>query len=61
MQKSVEEAESQGGSVLCGGLRQNVQDHQDGYYAQPAIIDMKEQSDVVRQETFAPILYILSY
>ena len=31
------------------------------YYVEPAIVRMPGQSDVVRRETFAPILYVLNY
>ena len=33
----------------------------EAYYVEPAIVRMPEQSDVVRRETFAPILYVLTY
>jgi aldehyde dehydrogenase (NAD+) len=31
------------------------------YYVRPAIVEMDEQADVVKHETFAPILYVLKY
>lgn len=31
------------------------------YYVRPAIVEMDSQTDTVRQETFAPILYVLRY
>jgi aldehyde dehydrogenase (NAD+) len=31
------------------------------FYVRPAVVEVKEQSDVVRHETFAPILYVLRY
>jgi aldehyde dehydrogenase (NAD+) len=36
-------------------------DAPDAYYVEPAIVAMPAQTDVVRSETFAPILYVLSY
>jgi len=33
----------------------------DAYCAEPAIVRIPEQTDVVRRETFAPILYVLPY
>src|SRR5690606_9218553 len=33
----------------------------EGYYVRPALVSMPMQSDIVKHETFAPILYILSY
>jgi len=32
-----------------------------GYFARPALVEMEEQSAIVRQETFAPILYVMRY
>jgi aldehyde dehydrogenase (NAD+) len=34
---------------------------EDGVYVQPAIVRMPAQTDVVRRETFAPILYVMTY
>ena len=33
----------------------------DGYYVRPAVVRMPAQSEVVHRETFAPILYVLTY
>ena len=33
----------------------------EAYYVQPALVRMPTQSDVVHTETFAPILYVLTY
>jgi len=33
----------------------------DAYYVTPAIVDMPQQSAIVREETFAPIIYVMSY
>ena len=33
----------------------------DAYYVQPAVVRMPAQTDIVRAETFAPILYVLTY
>ena len=31
------------------------------YYVEPALVEMSRQTDVVRRETFAPILYVMRY
>jgi aldehyde dehydrogenase (NAD+) len=36
-------------------------EYPDAYYVQPAIVQMSSQNAVVQTETFAPILYVLSY
>src|SRR5712672_1301557 len=33
----------------------------DAYYVQPALVEMPQQSEIVRRETFAPILYVMRY
>lgn len=57
MQKALENAKEQGGEILSGGSRAD----RDGFYAYPALVDMPTQSEVVRHETFAPILYVMTY
>jgi aldehyde dehydrogenase (NAD+) len=63
-QKSVEQfeaavklAKSQGGEILCGGSPIK----RPGFYVQPTIIRATPQMPIVKQETFAPILYVLTY
>lgn len=58
MQSALEQAKSEGGTVH-GGERLDVGNG--GFYVRPAIVEMPAQSDVVRHETFAPILYVLTY
>ncbi|SEH19666.1 aldehyde dehydrogenase (NAD+) [Sphingopyxis sp. YR583] len=60
MQRALEQARSQGGTVH-GGDRIDVAGSPDAYYVRPAIVEMPAQSEIVREETFAPILYVLSY
>ncbi len=60
MQASLKQAAEEGGSVFVGG-RASVDGKDGGFYPTPAIVEMPAQSDVVRTETFAPILYILRY
>ncbi|HWE45123.1 MAG TPA: aldehyde dehydrogenase family protein [Caulobacteraceae bacterium] len=58
-EKAVAQAKSEGGEVVVGGKRADT--NLGGAYVEPAIILMPRQSDVVQRETFAPILYVLSY
>jgi aldehyde dehydrogenase (NAD+) len=60
MQAALRQAEQEGGSVF-GGSRQLEDKFPNAYYVAPAIVEMPEQSAVVRHETFAPILYVLGY
>ena len=61
MQTALESAEAQGGTLVTGGGRVLEDEYPEAYYVKPAIIRMPEQSEVVKQETFAPILYVLTY
>ncbi len=54
---AVAQAKAQGGQLLCGGGR--IQ--RAGSYVQPTIFRMGHQSEVVRHETFVPILYVMTY
>ncbi|PWW25038.1 aldehyde dehydrogenase (NAD+) [Geodermatophilus normandii] len=61
MQDALEAARQQGGEVLVGGGRRLADEAPDAWYAEPALVRMPGQTDIVRQETFAPILYVLPY
>jgi aldehyde dehydrogenase (NAD+) len=61
MQESITEAKAQGGKILVGGARVTDSVPENGYYVSPCIIEMPEQSDIVKHETFAPILYVMTY
>lgn len=53
-------AEADGGTIVTGGTRVDTGD--DGaFYVQPALVRMPAQTDVVKTETFAPILYLMTY
>lgn len=58
-QTAIENAQAQGGELLVGGVR--ADGVEGGYYVHPAIVAMESQGDVVKHETFAPILYVMKY
>jgi aldehyde dehydrogenase (NAD+) len=60
MQSALAVAAGDGGHVF-GGERALEETYPDGFYVRPAIVEMPEQTDIVRQETFAPILYAMRY
>jgi L-aminoadipate-semialdehyde dehydrogenase len=59
-QEALERARGDGAEV-SGGERLLADDHPDAYYVRPALARMPAQTAVVREETFAPILYALTY
>jgi len=60
-QAALAQAVLEGGTVVYGGDRVLAEVHPDAYYVQPAVVRMPAQSAVVQEETFAPILYVLTY
>lgn len=60
MQAALEEARVTG-AVITGGGRVDVEGADGAFYARPALVEVAEQSDVVKRETFAPILYVMKY
>lgn len=60
MQAALEAAKAAGGKVT-GGERVNEGDATDAYYVRPAIVEMPAQTGPVKDETFAPILYVMKY
>ena len=54
---ALEKVKSSGGEILCGG---KIIDG-DGYFVEPTIAKVKNHWDIVQDETFAPILYIMEY
>ena len=54
---AINAAKQAGGEILFGG---NVIDRP-GYFVEPTLIKAKNDWDIVQQETFAPILYIMQY
>src|SRR5699024_9592377 len=60
MQRALDQAREQGGTVT-GGERQLADRYPDAWYVSPALVDMPGQTAIVCEETFAPILYLMRY
>ena len=58
---AIESAAADGGELVVGGTRILTDEAPDASYVQPAIVAMKAQSDIVRTETFGPLLYVMTY
>jgi aldehyde dehydrogenase (NAD+) len=61
MVAALEEAKSDGGELIVGGGRRAAAGFPNAYYVEPAIVRMPAQTELVRRETFAPILYVMTY
>ncbi|MDD9900315.1 MAG: aldehyde dehydrogenase family protein [Alphaproteobacteria bacterium] len=60
MQDALKKAAAAGGKVT-GGQRVLQDEYPNAYYVTPAIVEMPEQNDVMKHETFAPIMYVVTY
>jgi aldehyde dehydrogenase (NAD+) len=60
MQTALAEARAAGAAV-AGGERVHAALWPDAYYVRPALVEMTRQTELVRRETFAPVLYVLRY
>ncbi|MGL4513233.1 MAG: L-piperidine-6-carboxylate dehydrogenase [Lacipirellulaceae bacterium] len=58
---SLAAAKAQGGTLVCGGSRRTEGVAAGGYYVEPAIVRMPAQTEVMLDETFAPLLYVIEY
>ncbi len=51
----------QGGSILFGGEVLEGSGYESGCYVKPAIAEVENSYEIVQEETFAPILYLIKY
>jgi aldehyde dehydrogenase (NAD+) len=58
---AISQAQAEGGNLLTGGDVLGGTGYESGCYVKPAIVEMKSQTHIVKEETFAPILYLLKY
>ncbi|MCJ8290727.1 MAG: aldehyde dehydrogenase family protein [Crocinitomicaceae bacterium] len=58
---ALEQAEEQGATILVEGGVLTGAGYESGCYVKPAIIEAKNEMQIVQHETFAPILYIMKY
>jgi aldehyde dehydrogenase (NAD+) len=56
-QSAIEAVKKAGGKLLCGGRRLE----RPGFFVEPTIVRAQNEWDIVKTETFAPILYVMTY
>jgi aldehyde dehydrogenase (NAD+) len=61
MMKALQGIKRQGGEVLCGGEKLSGDQYPGGCYVTPCIVSVSGSLPIVKDETFAPILYIMPY
>jgi len=61
VEKAMERVVASGGKILYGGERLEGEAYPGGLYITPCIAEAENHWEIVQEETFAPILYIISY
>jgi aldehyde dehydrogenase (NAD+) len=61
MQRALAQVQQQGGQILYGGERLSGPDYPGGCYVRPCLVAARHDLKIVHEETFAPILYLISY
>jgi len=60
-QNAVEQVEKEGGKVLFGGEVLQGKGFESGNYVMPCIAEAENHFEIVQEETFAPIVYLIKY
>lgn len=60
-EKALEKARTEGGNVIAGGEVLSGEGYESGCYVTPAIVEAESDYEIVKEETFAPILYLIKY
>jgi aldehyde dehydrogenase (NAD+) len=61
LQRAIERVRKEGGEVLYGGEPLEGPAYPGGHYVRPCIAAARNDFQIVQEETFAPILYIIGY
>jgi aldehyde dehydrogenase (NAD+) len=61
MQSALQKAQEQGANHLLGGEVLDGPEYGSGCYVNPAIVEAQNHLEIVQEETFAPILYLIKY
>jgi aldehyde dehydrogenase (NAD+) len=61
MQAAIKQLRQEGGKILCGGGRLRGASYPGGQYVSPCLALARPDFKIVREETFAPILYLMPY
>ncbi|MCB0284608.1 MAG: aldehyde dehydrogenase family protein [Calditrichaeota bacterium] len=61
MQAALRRAKEEGGNILYGGEVLEGKGYESGCYVRPAIVEAENHFEIVQEETFAPVLYLIKY
>lgn len=57
--KGLEDIQKQGGKIVYGGKQ--IKEMQGGNYVEPTLVEIDPQAEIVREELFAPVLYMFKF
>jgi aldehyde dehydrogenase (NAD+) len=58
---AVEKVKAEGGKIVAGGEVLQGENFKTGTYVSPCLAEVENHFEIVQQETFAPILYLIRY
>ncbi len=58
---ALKRVKKEGGKIIFGGTVLDGKGYESGCYVSPAIVEAQNDYEIVQEETFAPILYIMKY
>jgi aldehyde dehydrogenase (NAD+) len=58
---ALERVKKEGGKIIYGGTMLSGKGYESGCFVVPAIVEAKNNFEIVQEETFAPILYLIKY
>lgn len=58
---ALKRVKKEGGKIIFGGETLSGKGYESGCYVSPAIVEAQNHYQIVQEETFAPILYIMKY
>ena len=59
--EAIEKVKNEGGKILYGGSVPEGDEYSSGCYVKPCIAEVENHYEVVQEETFAPLLYLVKY
>ncbi|KPJ95961.1 MAG: aldehyde dehydrogenase [Gemmatimonas sp. SG8_17] len=61
LQKAIKRVQEEGGEILYGGEPLDGPGYPGGHYVKPCVAAARNEYQIVQEETFAPILYVIGY
>jgi aldehyde dehydrogenase (NAD+) len=58
---ALKKVQEEGGKVICGGSALEGEGFESNCYVVPAVAEVENSYEIVQEETFAPILYLIKY